>query len=118
MTLTQEYESLRGEIVDSDIYHMRDVEDIVSINDPNFVHVKGHKRPFYFEPNCIIDLGANIGLFSRYASELFPDALVVAVEPDKINIETFRSLTNNDKILLVEKAIGSGKVWKSNNSKN
>lgn len=119
MTLTQEYESLRGEIVDTDIYHMRDVEDIVSINDPTFVHVKGHKRPFGFVPDVVIDLGANVGLFSGYVRSLFPNAYVVAVEPDLENCKQFLSINQrHENLLLINKAIGSGQVYKSNTSKN
>lgn len=117
--LSEAYQSLVGEIIDKDIYHMRDVGDIVSVNDPLFVHEKGHKRPFDFIPEIIFDLGANIGLFSGYARQLFPDALIISVEPDKNNCEMFRELVDHDeKIILIEKAIGVGKVWKSTNSKN
>lgn len=117
--LSEAYQSLYGEIVDKDIYHMMDVEDIVSINDPSFVHEPGHKRPFYFTPFCIIDLGANIGIFSRYARELFPNALIVAVEPDRNNCRMFQDMTFNDGwMILVNKAIGKGEVWHSKGAAN
>lgn len=43
-------------------------------------------------PGVILDLGAHIGAFALYAHELFPDALIVAVEPDPGN---FAKLTEN-----------------------
>lgn len=119
MELSAEYKSLQGEIVEKDIYRMRDVEDIVSINDPTFVHEKGHKRPFDFVPSCIIDAGANIGLFTNYARELYPNSLIIAIEPDQNNCERFRGNVFNDgNIILINKAIGSGEVWRSIGAKN
>lgn len=117
-SLSGGYLALYGEIVDKDIYHMRDVQDIVSVNDASYVHEAGHKRPFNFDVDVVIDLGACVGIFSRYARELFPSSLVVAVEPDKNNCEIFRQFTNDGKTILVEKAIGFGKVWKNANAKN
>lgn len=117
--LSPEYESLRGEIVDSDIYKMRDKEDIVSVNDPNYIHVKGHKRPFNFTPDVIFDLGACFGFFSGYCRSLFPDAYVVAVEPNLENCKQFLSINKrHENLLLINKAIGNGKVWRSTTSKN
>lgn len=117
--LSEAYQSLYGEIVDKDIYHMRDVEDIVSINDPSFVHEAGHKRPFDFIPDVVIDLGCNIGLFTGYARQLYPHALIIAVEPDKKNCELFKELIGEDsRITLINKAIGSGEVWHSKGAVN
>src|ERR1035441_1737539 len=45
-------------------------------------------------PKLIIDIGANIGIFSLYAHELFPDAEIIAAEPD---INNFNCLTDNIK---------------------
>jgi FkbM family methyltransferase len=42
--------------------------------------VYGLKRLDY-APDCILDIGANIGLFSLYARELFPTAKIYAIEP-------------------------------------
>ena len=46
----------------------------------------------------IVDIGANIGVFSTYARYLFPEARIVAIEPDKDN---YLNLTNNLKDLYV-----------------
>lgn len=117
-TLGGGYSGLFGEVVDKDHYHMRDVADIVSINDPNFVHEKGHKRAFDFTPATIFDVGCNIGIFSRYCRKLFPDALIISVEPDKSNCEIFKEHTKDEKIILIEKAIGSGKIYRCAGAKN
>lgn len=105
------YKGLYGEVVTYDMYHMRDVADQVSINDPTYIHLKGHARGFNFIPDVVFDLGANVGIFSRYARDLFPDALIVAVEPDPVNCQIFRQFTNDPKIILLEKAIGKGKIF-------
>jgi len=109
--LNGEYSGLYGEVVDSDIYYLRDVKDIVSINDPNYVHVHGHARAFGFIPDTILDLGANVGIFSRYARSLFPDALIIAVEPNGWNCSVFKEFTQDDRIILIEKAIGAGQMY-------
>lgn len=46
--------------------------------------------PFY--PEFIIDAGANIGLFSVFMKNRFPDAKIICVEPDE---ENYRSLKKN-----------------------
>lgn len=112
------YAGLYGEVVDSDIYHLRDVDDIVSVNDPSFVHEKGHKRGFNFVPEVVYDFGANVGIFSRYARSLFPDAVVISVEPDPENCKVFRAFTNDPKITLIESAIGAGGIWRANGAVN
>ena len=40
----------------------------------------------------ILDIGANIGLFTRYASELFPKAKILSLEPCE---DTFQCLSQN-----------------------
>lgn len=112
------YNGLYGEVVTSDVYHMRNVDDVVSINDPTFIHEKGHTKGFDFIPDVIIDLGANVGVFSRYARTLFPEALIVSVEPDASNCEVFRHFTNDPKIILIQKAIGKGKIFRCGNAIN
>jgi FkbM family methyltransferase len=42
-----------------------------------------------FTPKVIVDLGANIGLASLYFHERFPDARIIALEPDKGNFKQF-----------------------------
>lgn len=104
----QELNGLIGEVETEDMYHMRHKDDIVSINDPTYIHVKGHERPFNFEPDIIFDLGANIGVFTKYCLGLFPNAKIIAVEPDEANCEWFRREINNSNVTLIQAAIGNG----------
>jgi len=112
-----EYKGLYGEVVDKDIYKVRHVADIVSINDPTYVHEKGHAG-INFVPDVVIDLGANIGVFSRYARSLWPNALIVSVEPDPNNIAVFKEHTKDDMIILIEAAIGNGPIYYGNKGAN
>lgn len=49
---------------------------------------------FSFDPEIIIDAGANIGLASIYFSNRFPSALVYAIEPEKSNYSTLLKTVN------------------------
>ncbi|MDX2150157.1 MAG: FkbM family methyltransferase [Bryobacteraceae bacterium] len=42
------------------------------------------------DPRCIIDLGANVGFASAYLLTCFPDASLLAVEPDPANYELLK----------------------------
>lgn len=107
-TLNGGYNGLYGEVVDKDIYRVRTVEDIVSINDPAFIHEKGHAG-IDFIPDVVFDFGANIGVFTRYAQSLWPNAQIVSVEPHPANCEIFKHFTKD--VMLVEKAIGTGELY-------
>lgn len=66
---------------------------------------------FFFKPKnevkTIIDAGANIGSASRYFARRFPDAEIVAVEPDSNNFEILLSNCHkNPRINCLE-----GGVW-------
>lgn len=111
-----EYAALYGEVVDYDVYHVRDVPNIVSCNDPNYVHWHGHAG-INFVPDTVLDLGANVGIFSRYARELWPEATIVAVEPNPLNCEVFREYSKSD-IFLFEGAIGSGQMYRCHGAVN
>lgn len=89
-TLRGGYGGLYGEVVTEDCYKLKGID---------------------FIPTCIIDIGANIGVFSRYARTLFHSALIVAIEPHKENCDLFKYFTKDDRIVLIEKAIGDGKVF-------
>jgi|SRR6185295_13239088 len=87
------YKGLYGEVVTEDIYRLRQLQ---------------------FVPDVIFDLGANVGTFSRFARELFPSSLIVAVEPDKQNIEYFNEFNNpqENSIVLHNMAIGKGDAYR------
>ena len=50
---------------------------------------------FGFEPQTIIDGGANIGLTSVFFANKFPNANIVAVEPEKENFQMLQKNTNS-----------------------
>jgi len=104
-----EYDALYGEVVTYDMYLLNNVADIVSCNDPNYVHWKGHEG-INFKPDVVFDLGANVGIFSRYVRELWSDALIVAVEPNPNNCKVFKEHTPPSRVILIEKAIGKGVI--------
>lgn len=96
-TLNGGYGGLYGEVVTEDIYGLRKLD---------------------FIPDVIYDIGANVGVFSRFARSLFPEALIIAVEPDPENVVHFRKFTNNDRTLLLEMALGQGQVYHATTAKN
>ncbi len=52
----------------------------------------------------IVDVGANIGAFSNFAQRLFPEAKIIACEPESMMMSFVKENTEN-KIIYVEKAI-------------
>jgi len=54
---------------------------------------------YYFEPSSppqvIIDAGANIGLTSVYYANKFPDAKIIAIEPEETNFEMLKRNTDH-----------------------
>ena len=72
-----------------------------------------------FVPDVIFDLGANVGVFTRYARQLFPNALIVAVEPDDDNFENLLKFTQEDeKLVFIKAAISVNPVYKTLNEPN
>lgn len=93
-----EYRGLYGEVVGNDCYGLHDLA---------------------FSPATIIDIGANLGIFTRFARTQFPDAHIIAIEPDEINFRNCLALTeNHDNITFLKKALGIGPIWKSSHSPN
>lgn len=110
-----EYDALYGEVVTYDVYHVRDVDNIVSCNDPTYVHWHGHAG-IGFVPDTVLDLGANVGIFSRYARELWPKAAIFAVEPNPENQAVFEEHTKG--VTLIKAAIGSGQMYRCDGAVN
>jgi FkbM family methyltransferase len=96
-TLNGGYAGLYAEVVTHDCYRLKTLP---------------------FIPEVVFDFGGNIGIFSRFARTLFPDALIIAVEPHPENRERFKEFTHDDKIILIEKAIGRGKMWHNLGARN
>lgn len=90
-TLNGGYLGLYDEVVVSDTYRIKELK---------------------FVPDLIIDMGCNIGIFTRFARSLFPNAFIVSVEPNEENIEIAKHFTpEDDKILFINKAIGKGQIY-------
>ena len=78
-----------SEIVTFDFYKLRDLE---------------------FQPAVIFDIGANLGLFTAFAHELFPAAWIVAVEPHPANFSFLCEHAPPGNIVRLNKALGHGQV--------
>lgn len=96
-TLNGKFSGLYGEVVADDIYKLKEV---------------------HFQPDLIIDLGACVGVFTRYARTLFPWALIVAVEPNKDNFDLLCRFTDDGNAIAINKAIGRGKMWHGRTAAN
>lgn len=75
-------------------------------------------RGLDIKPDVIFDLGANVGMFTRLAREIFPDALIVCVEPDQENYTHLVKFTAAHNVVFLNKAIGTGDVWREKNYVN
>lgn len=72
-----------------------------------------------FIPDIVIDLGANVGTFTKMAHELWPQAHIIAVEPDFQNQEYFlANIPDADNIHLIKAAIGSGEIFRCHGAPN
>ena len=60
-----------------------------------------------FKPQCIVDLGANVGYASVYFANRFPDARIFALEPDTENFASAQKNTAHYKNIQMVK----GAVW-------
>lgn len=89
-SLNGKFDGLYGEVVTEDVYKFKELR---------------------FTPSVVIDMGANVGTASRFIRELFPDCLIVAIEPNPSNLEVFKQFTKDGNLILIEKAIGTGKVY-------
>jgi FkbM family methyltransferase len=49
-----------------------------------------YRSPFAISPNLIIDAGANVGMATLYFAYRYPDAHVVAIEPEAQNFEILK----------------------------
>jgi FkbM family methyltransferase len=78
-----------------------------------YQHLLGPKRDTIdlpVHPKVIIDAGANVGYSVLRFRLQFPDAFIIALEPERTNITQFKKNCSGDKnIILEEKAL-----WRSN----
>jgi FkbM family methyltransferase len=65
-----------------------------------------YQIPYSFEAKTIIDAGANIGMAALYFADRFPNATIVALEPDKENFKiAHKNTRHNERIKLEQKGI-------------
>lgn len=65
---------------------------------------------FFKAPRRIIDVGANIGVFSILTAKKFPEAAVIAIEPEKSNFEALKeniALSGAKNITAVNAAVST-----------
>ena len=91
------YKGLYGEVVTEDCYRLKQLD---------------------FVPDIIFDLGSNIGVFTRYAKDLFPSAHIISVEPHIDNFLSLKKFTESSNIDFINKAIGVGTIYRVPNDIN
>ena len=91
------YNGLYGEVVTMDSYRLKSIDCPIDI---------------------VLDCGGNVGIFARFAREVFPNAFIVSVEPNPDNQVVFEKFTNDKNIHLIKKAIGRGKTWRKTDATN
>jgi FkbM family methyltransferase len=96
----QLYPGLYGEVVTEDCYGIK-------------AYAESHDPP-----DVIFDIGANVGIFTRFAREVFPEAFIVAVEPDETNMMRLEVWTPAVRRIALFQAIGQGPVWKAEKAVN
>ena len=52
-----------------------------------------YDSPFHFSPRTIIDAGANIGLTSVFYANRYPNATIIAIEPESTNFKMLKKNT-------------------------
>jgi FkbM family methyltransferase len=67
------------------VYLRKNTSDIKTFQ--QVFHNKEYDLEINFEPKVIFDLGANVGLAAIYFKNRFPNATIVAVEPESANYE-------------------------------
>jgi FkbM family methyltransferase len=90
-TLNGGYGGLYGEVVTEDCYRLKTLG---------------------FNPDILFDFGANIGVFTRYAREMFPNAQIISVEPHLDNFVNLTTFTKSNNIVFINMAIGDGVAYR------
>jgi FkbM family methyltransferase len=112
--------------------HFRNNYSDLAIFEQVFIN-KEYNLNLNFTPKSILDLGANVGYASLYFTYKFPNANIIAVEPEtnnfkqaKKNVEQYENITllqgavwhNNDDLFLVDNGLGEAGFMVSNNNGN
>ena len=70
-------------------------------------------RTVPFQPDVILDIGANVGVFTSCARFLFPSATIVAIEPNPRNWGLLNRHTRHlPNVTLLMGALGTGPLWR------
>ena len=70
-----------------------------------FIHDE-YRSPFEQYPKLIVDAGANIGMASLYFAHRYPQAQIVAIEPESSNFEMLRrNCTGVTNVILLQGAL-------------
>ena len=77
-----------------------------------------HLKTINFSPDIIFDIGANVGVFTRYARTLFPSAMIIAVEPNENNFYHLTKFTKDNNTIFLNKALGKGNIWHATTAVN
>ena len=94
MTAQDEYPAIYGEVCRDDFYGLRSLPIV---------------------PDVILDIGANIGVFTTFARFLFPSARIIAVEPDpRTRALLVQYTAHMPGVTHVAKALGMGEIWQGN----
>ncbi|MCE0497135.1 MAG: FkbM family methyltransferase [Methylacidiphilales bacterium] len=68
--------------------------------------IKEYQMPFPTNPQIIVDAGANIGLATLYYSQEYPNAKIIAIEPERSNFNLLKkNCADLPNITLVEGAL-------------
>lgn len=74
-------------------------------------------RRIPFKPDVIYDIGANVGGVTLLASKLFPEAKIVALEPQSDNFDALLKITGHlPNVIHLNTALGDGPIRRSKNS--
>ncbi|MCC5938230.1 MAG: FkbM family methyltransferase [Lunatimonas sp.] len=65
---------------------------------------EAYKLPVKYPIQTVVDLGANIGLYTLFTKREHPEAQVICVEPDPANFELLRKNTNPYNGIYLEQA--------------
>ena len=64
----------------------------------------------FVAPQKIIDVGANIGVFTILVAKMFPQATVISIEPEKVNFESLKkniALSDAQNVVAINGAVST-----------
>lgn len=83
-------------------------------DDARLIFEGEYDMPLPRAPRTVLDIGANVGLFSLWAAKKWPDARIDAYEPWPENADDFeKNLSNFDNVTLFRKAAGMNREMRT-----